>query len=108
MPEYVPAGVGLEMAADTPTSEPEFCVLPPGRRRTERRKQPAAPAIAITHLHLGTPSGVLTSLASRWAASTGLLSTSRENEYVLRVAFDNAAAQRLLDARPVLPPVLEW
>jgi hypothetical protein len=42
-PRYLPAGVSLEMAADTPIREPEFFVLPPGSRRTDRPRQLANP-----------------------------------------------------------------
>jgi hypothetical protein len=68
----------------------------------------AIPGIAITHLHVGTPSGVLDASASRWAESTRLLSASREEEYVLTVTFDHAEAQRSVDVRPVLPLMLAW
>ena len=58
-PQYFPADASLEMAVDTPISEPEFFILPRGPRWTDRPQQRAVPAVAITHLHLGTPSGVL-------------------------------------------------
>lgn len=107
-PRYLPVGVSLEMADDTPICEPEFCILPPGSRRVDRPQQPAVPGIAITHLHLGTPRGVLKASASRWAASAGVISASREEEYVLTVTFDHADAQRSVDLRPILPLVLAW
>src|SRR5207248_1370220 len=75
-PGYLPPGLAIEIAVETPVGEPEFFFLPFRRSggATEREPLDAIPATEITHVRIGTPSGVLVSSAARWAESTGLLS----------------------------------
>jgi Glyoxalase-like domain len=108
-PAYLPDGLTIQMAVDTPLTEPGFFVLPfRTAGQDERPAQAAIPGTSITHLCLGTPAGQLASPAARWAASTGLLSVERSDEYALTVTFDAAAGGRAADARPGLPLVFRW
>jgi hypothetical protein len=109
-PPYLPEGMTIELAIDTPPDEPEFFVLPAGARApgAARPPQPALPATTVTGLRLASPAGRLSSAASRWAEATGLMAFEAADDYRIEVIFDGAAAGRLVDARPVLPLVLRW
>jgi Glyoxalase-like domain len=108
-PRYLPESLAIEIQVDTPITEPEFFVLPrlPSRGGAHRA-QPVVAGQAITHLQLGTPTGSAVSPAARWAASTGLLSIERSDDYVLTITFDNASHTRIADLRPALPLILRW
>jgi hypothetical protein len=71
-PAYLPAGMAIQIAVDTPLHEPEFFVLPAGLggRGAGQPPQPAVPGTAVTALRLATPAGRLSSAAARWAEST--------------------------------------
>jgi hypothetical protein len=109
-PAYLPEGVTIEIAVDTPLDEPEFFVLPAVTRSSSmpRPEQAALPGSTITGLRLPSPAGRPTSAAARWAESTGLLTFEASDAYSLEVTFDHAGAGHLADARPGLPLVLRW
>lgn len=109
-PGYLPEGLAIEIAVETPIEELEFFFLPPVGRRAEavRPAQPALPGATITHLRLGTPTGAPVSSAAHWAGSLGLVSFERSDEYVLTVTFDQGSRGNTADARPTLPLVLRW
>ena len=109
-PAYLPEGMTIEIALDTPLDEPEFFVLPALTRSssTPRPEQVALPGSTITGLRLASPAGRMTSAAARWAESTGLLTFEVSDAFRLEVTFDDAGAGHLADARPGLPLVLRW
>jgi Glyoxalase-like domain len=109
-PAYVPHGLAIEIAIDTPLTEPEFFVLPfrTGRKDDRHPAQAAIPGTSITHLRVGSPAGPLASSAARWAGATQLLSYEPSDDYVLTVTFDAAATGEMADLRPELPLVLRW
>jgi hypothetical protein len=109
-PAYMPEGMTIEIAIDTPLDEPEFFVLPAGTRTpaAARPIQAAAPGKTVTGLRLASPAGRPSSAAARWAESTGLLMFEASDTYRIEVIFDHAAAGHLVDARPGLPLVFRW
>jgi hypothetical protein len=108
-PTYLPEGLAIEIAMDTPPAEPEFFVLPFRTARNDDRRPPQAamPGTSITHLLVGTPAGLATSPAARWAVTAGLLTFEPADDYLLTVTFD-AGNRHVADARPWLPLVLRW
>jgi hypothetical protein len=108
-PRYLPGGLAIEIAIDTPIVEPEFFLLPfSASRPAARPAQQAVPGTSITHLCLGTPTSSVLSPAARWAESMGLLFIERSVEYVLTVVFDDPTDPHTADVRPALPLILRW
>lgn len=110
-PRYLPKGLSIEIAVDTPLTEPEFMFLGFQRGRARAGQETVTHAIPlreITHLRIGTPAAIPHSRAGQWAQSSGLVSFEPSRDYVLRVAFDRAASEKEADLRPELPLVLEW
>lgn len=111
-PSYLPAGLAIEVAVDTPLSEPEFFYLGFQRGRAGGTQEPIAHAIAaaeITSLRIGTPVPPRPqSIAARSVEAGGVLSFSASNEYVLSLTFDGAIEGKSADLRPDLPLVMHW
>jgi hypothetical protein len=109
-PAYLPHGLAIEIAVDTPLTDPEFFVLPFRTARKADRRPPQATirGISMAHLRIGTPAGPPTSPAARWAVATELVTFEPSDDYVLTVTFDAGANGQLADARPRLPLVLRW
>jgi hypothetical protein len=108
-PAYLPHGLTIEIAVDTPLTELEFFVLPFRTARNDDRRPPQAamPGTSITHLLVGAPAGLATSPAARWAVAAGLLTFEPSDDCLLTVTFD-AGNRHVADARPWLPLVLRW
>lgn len=110
-PSYLPPGLAIEVAVDTPLNEPEFFYLGFQRGRAREGQEPIAHAIAatdITHLRIGMPGPGPHSLAARSAAAAGVLSFNASSEYVLDLTLDGAVACETADLRPGLPLVMHW
>jgi hypothetical protein len=109
-PAYLPHGLAIEIAVDTPLTEPEVFVLPfrTGLKDDRRPAQAAIPGTSMTHLRVGSPAGPPVSSAARWAVATELVTFEPSDDYVLTVTFDAAANGQTSDARPRLPLVLRW
>jgi hypothetical protein len=110
-PSYLPAGLAIDVAVDTPLGEPEFFYL--GFQQGSARRVPesaahAIPAAVITQVSIGTPPPGPQSMAARSAEADGVLSFNVSSEYVLGVTFDGAATGRSAGLRPDLPLVLHW
>jgi hypothetical protein len=110
-PDYLAAGLAIDVAMDTPLNEPEFFYLGFQRRRTLPAHEPfahAIPATVITDVKLGTPVPGQQSPASRSAVAGGVLSFSPSSDYVLGLTFDGAETGSTADLRPDVPLVLHW
>ena len=110
-PTYLPAGLAIEVAVDTPLNEPEFFYLGFQRGRARGAQEPIAHAVAaveITGLSIGTPVPGPYSMAARLAEAGGVLSFNASSEYVLGLTFDGAIAGKTADLRPDLPLVMHW
>ena len=109
-PAYLPRGLAIQVAIDTPLTEPEFFFLPSRSASTgpPRPVQAALPGTSITHLRLGTPAGIPSSPAVLWATSIGLLSFERAEQFRLTVTFEGAADGGFADSTPELPLAFQW
>jgi hypothetical protein len=111
VPPYLPEGLVLDVALDTPLTEPEFFYLGFQREPTRRGHEPVAhaiPATDLTGVMIGMPAPGCKSKAGRTAEAAGLLSFAPSSEYVLRLTFDQATTRNAADLRPELPLMLEW
>ena len=110
-PSYLPAGLAIHVAVDTPLNEPEFFYLSSQRGQNRRLHEPVAHSIAatvITDVSIGTPVPAQRSLAARSAEADGVLSFNTSSEYVLGLTFDGANSGKRVDLRPDLPLVMHW
>lgn len=110
-PSYLPPGLAIETAIDTPLTEPEFFFLGFGRHGGRIGKAPNQHAIKledITKVRIGTPAAGPRTEAGRWAEASGLVAFGAADYYVLELTFDGAVEGGHADMRPGLPLVLTW
>lgn len=110
VPSYLPAGLAIDVAVDTPLHEPAFFYLGFQRGRA-LGLQPVADGIAapaITDVTIGIPALGPQSVAARSAETSRVLSFNRSTEYVLGLTFDGAIAGRTADLRPDVPLLVHW
>jgi hypothetical protein len=108
-PPYLPSGLSIEVALETPLSGPEFFYL--GFQRSRARS-------GQEDVHHELPLGALAA-ASVWRPASGDSETARAvqaaglvefhdaDEYLLELRFDEAN-RGLADLRPSLPLTLRW
>jgi hypothetical protein len=109
-PGYLPKGLVIEIAIDTPLTEPEFFYLGFQRERARQGQEPVVHAIPTTDLTGATisiPAPGPGSRAARSLEAAGLFPFDTSTEYGLRLAFDRMIGGRAADLRPELPLVLE-
>jgi hypothetical protein len=110
-PAYLPPDLSIEIAVDTPLTEPEFFYLPFQPRRARPGQEPtdhAIPVGDVAGFTIGLPSGQPRSIAGREIAAAGLLSFEPSDDHVLRLTFDNRTSGETADLRPKLPVVVQW
>jgi hypothetical protein len=110
-PHYLPAGVAIDVAIDTPLNEPEFFYL--GFQRGPNRRVLEAvphdiPATVITNVSIGTPVPRQQSMAAQSAEAGGVLTFKQSGDYILGLTFDGAGTGKSADLRPHLPLMLQW
>jgi hypothetical protein len=110
-PQYLPDGLVISVARETPLTEPAIFYL--GFQREPAQPGPEVEvhslhATGLTRATIGMPAGVPTSSAARVLEASGLLSFERSDEYVLRLTLDRAIRGQTADLRALLPIVLEW
>jgi len=107
-PSYMPAGLAIDIARDTPLREPEFFYLGFQRDRARLGQEPIAHALplgSLTNVTVARPAGA--SAASEAARILGLVAFRDTDEYLLELGFDSAD-RGSADLRPPLPLVLRW
>ena len=110
-PSYLPQGFAIDVAVETPLSEPEVFYLGFQRRPAQQVPETVARAIPVrvlTDVSVTTPAPGPQSMAARAAEAHGVLSFNVSSEYVLGLTFDGSKAGRTADLRPDLPLVLHW
>src|SRR5262249_51645582 len=110
-PPYLPNGLVIGVALDTPLTEPEFFYLGFQRQRARLGQEPVVhgiPTKDLTDVTIGMPALEPSSEAARIVERHGLLSFDLSREYILRLTFDEASAKSTADLRPELPLVLDW
>jgi hypothetical protein len=110
-PSYLPAGLAIDVAIDTPLHEPEFFYMGFQRLRSRGLQEPVAHRIgakAITDVSIGIPAQSPQSAGARSAEASGVLSFNVSSEHVLGLTLDGGIAGRTADLRPDLPLVVHW
>jgi Glyoxalase-like domain len=110
-PRYLPPGLGIEVACDTPISEPELFYIALARRPDAIGREPTAHALAVSELtgvDVALPAGRPLSAAAQTVAAEGAVSFSRGAGHTLCLTFDFGRQGGVADLRPGLPLVLKW
>jgi hypothetical protein len=110
-PAYLPPHLAIQVAVDTPLSEPELFYLAFSRPRDAAEQEPfthSLPATEITGLAIGLPGVKPRSLAAHTVEAMGLVSFSAADDYVMVLTLDRGARSRAADLRPGLPLILRW
>jgi len=113
-PPYLPAGVHIDVAADTFIGEPLLFAMPFGGRPDSysgERRQPlqhSAGLDEITGLRLTLPQEEAVSAPFRALEARGLVSLSAGAGHLMEIEFDSGVSGRSADLRPALPLRLRW
>lgn len=113
-PIYLPPGMKVDVAVDTPLMEPMWFFLA-GATSPEAapaaHRQPLGHAIgvgAISALTITVPGAHAWSPAAQTAMETGEVTLARGDCHLLEVEFDQGKTGRLHDFRPALPLVFRY
>jgi hypothetical protein len=114
-PSYLPEGLSIDIAIDTPISEPAFFYLAFQRGRRSTRPQlrtHALPVTTLTNVTAAMPPPLPQSAAATFAAATGLVTFETGEDYVLHLTFDHHSedpdSHGVADFRPTLPLIISW
>ena len=110
-PRYFPPGFGIEVARDTPLSEPELFYIALARRPDALGREPTAHALPVSELtsvDIALPEGRPLSPAAHAVAAAGAVSFSRGAGHTLCLTFDFGGHGGAADLRPGLPLLLRW
>ena len=110
-PSYLPPETAIEIARDTPLSEPAFFYLGFQRGRARLGQEPvthSVPASDLTSVRLWTPAVGLRSAAAMAVQGTGLIAFEKADEYLMELTFGIASHTGSADLRPNLPLILRW
>lgn len=108
-PRYMPPGIALEVARDTPLSGPEIFYLGFQRGRARGGQEPVEhelPLGSLRGVSVWRPAGG-DSEAARALQAAGLVTFHDADDPLLELRFDDAGRGRA-DLRPVLPLALRW
>jgi len=108
-PQYMPGGVSIEVAEQTPLSGPEFYYLAFQRGRARSGQEPVGhelPMRSLTSVAVWRPAGG-DSQAARALQAAGLVAFHDADDYLLELRFDDES-RGSADLRPALPLVLRW
>jgi hypothetical protein len=108
-PSYMPAGVAIEIARDTPLAGPELFYLgfQRGRpRKGQERVDHALPIRKLVGVTVWRPE-IGDSAASRALEAAGLVAFRDAEEHRLELRFDGPGGQRV-EAAPELPLTFAW
>lgn len=112
-PSYLPEGMSIDIAVDTPIREPEFFYLAFQRGRRSTSQQPRAhvpPLTAMTNVTAAMPPPLPQSDAAKFVAAAGLITFETSEDYLVRLTFEHRreGAHAGTDFRPTLPLIISW
>jgi hypothetical protein len=110
-PPYLPAHLAIDVAEETPLSEPAFFYIRFARPPEQLQAAPPShrlPLERLTGVSIGLPGPGPRSAAARAVEAEGLVSFPAASEYMMTLVFDDAGAGDEADLRPELPLVLRW
>lgn len=109
-PSYLPGGLAIEIARDTPLHEPELFFLAFQRGRARNGEEPVRHDLPISELRgitISMPGGALSAAAQALRAAAPVVFREADH-YLMELTFDQAAPRSALDLRPGLPLALRW
>lgn len=110
-PLYLPAHLAIDVAVDTPLTEPALFHIAFARRPDQVGTQPLAHLLGlrqITGVSIALSGSSPLSAAAEAVQRAGLVEFSRGDDDLMTLAFDHGAAGGSADLRPDLPLRLEW
>jgi len=110
-PDYLPAGLEIQVASGTPLGEPELVFIQGTRRPDELAVEPLDHRLGvrcITHVHMHLPGPGPLSAAARAVVASGLVSFSHSRPFLMELVFDGAVKRESRRPSPALPLVLRW
>lgn len=108
-PAYLPGGLSIEIARETPLTEPVFSYLGFMRERAGAGREPIRhdlPIEALTGVTVCRPAAAL-SAAARALQAAGLVAFRDGDDFLMELDFDDAR-RGSADLRPALPLTLRW
>jgi Glyoxalase-like domain len=108
-PQYMPSGLSIDVALETPLAGPEFFYLGFQRGRAQSGEEHVGhelPIGALTGATVWRPAGGDSETAQALQAA-GLMVFRDADDYLLELRFDDASRGRA-DLRPSLPLTLRW
>jgi len=109
-PSYLPPEVSIEIARDTPLTEPGLFFFSFPHGRPGKALQPTdhqLPIGSLTGVTVWKPAGLLSAAAER-LQNAGLISFRSADEYLMELTFDDATIGASVDLRPALSLTLRW
>jgi len=110
-PSYLPPQIAIEIARDTPLSEPEFFYLGFQRGRARLGQEPVTHGVAaseLTGVRICAPTSGPRSLVAAAVQAAGLVTLDKADQYLMELTFDGASHAGSADLRPDLPLILRW
>jgi hypothetical protein len=110
-PSYLPPQIAIEIARDTPLTEPAFFYLGFQRGRARLGHEPTThgvPASELTGVRIWAPTTGPRSPAAEAVQAAGLVTFVEGDQYLMELAFDGARRAGSADLRPGLPLTLRW
>lgn len=111
-PAYLPAGMQVDIASDTPLHEPMWFFLTQAVAPAQTplaRRQPLQHTLgvrAITAVTLTIPTACNWSSAAQIASASAGITLQRGSSHLLELCFDYGVQGRSIDLRPALPLLL--
>jgi hypothetical protein len=108
-PSYMPPGVAIDVARDTPLTDPEFFYLRFRGDRSRVAQEPVdhdLPVRSLTGITVWRPAGP-GSDATKALQAAGLVVFRDAAEYLMELRFDEPS-RGSADLRPMLPLALRW
>jgi hypothetical protein len=108
-PSYMPSGVAIDVARDTPLTDPEFFYVRLRRDRSRAAQEPVEhdlPIRSLTGITVWRPAS-RGSDAAKALQAAGLMVLLDADEYLMELSFDEASLGSA-DLRPMLPLALRW
>jgi hypothetical protein len=110
-PRYLPAGLAIDVAIDTPLEEPEvfhIAMADKDRFSYRQRVAHAIPARRVTGVSIAGPAQRLSSAAAHALIERRLLAFTPLDHWLMTIRFDDCVHGAEADLRPELPLRLQW
>jgi len=110
-PAYLPPQMTIEIAQDTPLSEPGFFFLRSHGDRAHFDREPRShrpPTHELSGVRILAPTSAPLSRAAASVQAAGVVTFDKADQYSMELSFGGASQEESADLRPDLPIVLRW